>query len=471
MNAVVRLFFLRAALAVTAALGTALAEPAPVHLAGPEIAKLDWGTRMMRVADFNGDGRRDLVFINADRASLDFLYQLGPGESKPVKPNIVSNRWEPIVEDARFRLHRFTTGASMLELAVGDFNHDGWMDLAYTSESDPLVVRYQESSDEWTEIKPPLLPAANNLVGSLIAADVNADGRTDLLMATRQEILVLRQTADGTLATADRYPLTEDGAESLQVHDFDRDGRPDLLYICRQNSLEPIRVRLQLASGHFGSELRIAAKDLGTSLEPVTAMPGMDAGETGHVFLTTDFREGRVERLTLRVEAAKNSERDWVAPRVLKLTQAGNSAAGYAFGGFAGDGLTAFEQQERSVFNFTPQFGRDASNLAATQFMDGELFVMTALLRFGGGGDDGVWQLVVLLQAIGQGDAIGAAVALVVEIPERGLGDAGDVAAHDDFDGQWLGVVGDGDVGVWHADDVVGQQVGRFLKPPGGKLI
>ena len=142
---------------------------------------------MMRVADFNGDGLRDLVFINADRASLDFLYQLKPGESKPTKPNIEPNRWEPVIEDARFRLHRVTTGDSMLELAVGDFNHDGLVDLAYTSENTPLVVRYQESPDEWDEVKPPLLPAASNMVGSLVAGDVNADGLTDLVMATREE--------------------------------------------------------------------------------------------------------------------------------------------------------------------------------------------------------------------------------------------------------------------------------------------
>ena len=138
---------------------------------------------MMRAADFNGDGLRDLVFINADRASLDFLYQLAPGESKPAKPRIESNRWEPVIEDARFRLHRVTTGDTMLELAVGDFNHDGLEDLAYTADNDPLVIRYQESPDEWNEVRPPLLPAAHNLVGSLLAGDVNGDGWVDLVVA------------------------------------------------------------------------------------------------------------------------------------------------------------------------------------------------------------------------------------------------------------------------------------------------
>ena len=140
----------------TAATSLAVAgEQPPIHLGGPEIAKLDWGARMMRVADFNGDGLRDLVFINADRASLDFLYQLKPGESKPTKPNIEPNRWEPVIEDARFRLHRVTTGDSMLELAVGDFNYDGLVDLAYTSESSPLVVR----CDSVREVVKPKAPA------------------------------------------------------------------------------------------------------------------------------------------------------------------------------------------------------------------------------------------------------------------------------------------------------------------------
>jgi hypothetical protein len=92
---------------------------------------------------------------------------------------------------------------------------------------------------------------------------------------------------------------------------------------------------------------------------------------------------------------------------------------------------------------------------------------VTSLFRFGGGGDNWRWQSVIFLKTVRQRNTIGVAVTLGIEIPERGLGDAGDEAADDDLDRQRVGFVGQGDVGVGDADDVVADDVGRFLKPPG----
>jgi hypothetical protein len=45
-----------------------------------------------------------------------------------------ANRWEPVVEDARFRKASVTTGVTVFDLVVGDFNGDGKPDLAYTGD-------------------------------------------------------------------------------------------------------------------------------------------------------------------------------------------------------------------------------------------------------------------------------------------------------------------------------------------------
>ncbi len=314
----------------------------PVQLGGPEVAKLDWGSRMMRVADFNADGRQDLVFINTDHASLDFLFQLAPGETKPAKPNIEPNRWEPVLDDARFRLRRVTTGDAMLELAVGDLNRDGRIDLAYTAEGeDSLFIQYQDENGDWTEHTPPLLPAASNLVGTLLLVDLDGDDRLDVVMASRDELAVLRQSDDGDLSPAIRYALPDEGVERLNAIDLNHDQRPDLLYLCRQDAREPIRVRLQRPDGHLGPELRVKHEDLGFSLEPSTGLPGQDPAADALNFLATGAREGRIEflSLTLGSESAKYDEAtDWAGPQVIKLKQAGRGTAAYAFGDFDGDG-------------------------------------------------------------------------------------------------------------------------------------
>ena len=116
-----------------------------MSLGGPEVLKLDWNTHGLTAADLDGDGRTDLAVIDNDRATIELLYQIKPGTPPdPAKPSRV-NRWEPVVEDARFRRVSVTTGEAMYDLAVGDLNGDGRPDLIYTGEETPLTVRYQQA--------------------------------------------------------------------------------------------------------------------------------------------------------------------------------------------------------------------------------------------------------------------------------------------------------------------------------------
>ena len=93
------------------------------------------------------------------------------------------------------------------------------------------------------------------------------------------------------------------------------------------------------------------------------------------------------------------------------------------------------------------------------------------LLELGRGRQDGLVELLVLLQPLGQAVAAEAAHALLVVVPGGGLGDAGDVAAHDELERKLFALAHDHDVRVGHVDDVVGHDVPRLLEPEGGDLV
>ena len=95
---------------------------------------------------------------------------------------------------------------------------------------------------------------------------------------------------------------------------------------------------------------------------------------------------------------------------------------------------------------------------------------MAAVESLGGRRDDRVRQLLVLVHAVGQGDAVDLALALLVHRPDRGAGGAGQVIAHDDLDRHDVQPAAHDHVGIGIVDHVVRADVGRLLEPEAGDL-
>jgi hypothetical protein len=312
-----------------------LAGDGTVSLSGPEVVKLDWNTRALTPVDVDGDGLTDLAVVNNDRAAIELLLQIKPGSPPPpLARRVTTTRWEPVLEDARFRKVRVTTGITVLDLVLADLNHDGRPDLIYTGEPQNLTVRYQTADGDWTEKKIQDAPLPLSFVGTLRTADLDADGRLDLVMLGQKELAVLFQDASGELLPPEKVALSDEGAYGMEIVDADGDGRLDLLHLS-SGSRDGVRVRLQTGVRQFGPEQALPLKPARSTLQLLERATASSPA----VFAYAQDQTGHIGRFSLvRSEPDPGLPLADVRPRVFTPRVNVKSAAAYAVGDFDGDG-------------------------------------------------------------------------------------------------------------------------------------
>jgi FG-GAP-like repeat len=161
------------------------------------------------VADLDRDGAVDLVTANFARRHLNVLQGTGAG---------------------RFALRRRYVGAPANDVAIGDLNGDGHLDVALATKSKQgsLIVRlgmgdgsfgtgyrYRASAHPW----------------GLALGDLNHDGHVDMAAASYaySSLHVLLNRGDGTFGPAARYPTGSwSEPDAVHISDFDRDGHADI---------------------------------------------------------------------------------------------------------------------------------------------------------------------------------------------------------------------------------------------------
>src|SRR5204863_4902168 len=127
------------------------------------------------VADFNSDGKVDLLSTNAD-GTVSVLLGAGSGTFKP----------------ALSMAH--STGAH--SVAIGDFNADGRADLV-TSNGNTNNVSVRLNDGSWIALTAPLLTIGNATVTEGNSGTVNANFTVSLSAASTQTATVHYATADG----------------------------------------------------------------------------------------------------------------------------------------------------------------------------------------------------------------------------------------------------------------------------------
>src|SRR5262249_9706294 len=214
--------------------------------------------RTVTVADFNHDGKPDLVVVNAGpsstttQSSLSVLLGNGDGSFRPaVTTNILNGG---------------AGNGNAQSVAVGDFNGDGQTDVALTTSggpAGPAVEVLLGKGDGSFQPNHLILPVGQTPL-SVAAGDFDHNGALDLVTANSNgTVSVLLGNGGGPL----RPPgdLTVGGApRSVAVGDFNGDGKLDV--VTAQQLSDSVSVLLGNGNGTFARPLVFTAS--GTNFTP-----------------------------------------------------------------------------------------------------------------------------------------------------------------------------------------------------------
>jgi hypothetical protein len=217
-------------------------------------------------ADFNNDGRMDLATANAYGHTLSVLLGEGTGNfggrtdlatgvggssagnilgiaagdfkkdgnldllssSQASSGNVVSIHWGD--GSGNFSLEtNMPTGALPRDIAVGDFNHDGFLGFATANTDSNSVSVFLGNSNglSWTRTDYPVGVGPHGIA----VGDFNGDGNLDLVTANRigNTITILLGNGLGGFHRSVELTVSNGSPYSVAVGDFNGDGRPDIV--------------------------------------------------------------------------------------------------------------------------------------------------------------------------------------------------------------------------------------------------
>ncbi|NUT50345.1 MAG: hypothetical protein HOV94_24015 [Saccharothrix sp.] len=197
---------------------------------------LDSSPTSSAVADVTGDGRLDALLTTMDHGTADetdfklwVFAQQEDGALAP--PKVLAGHGAP---------------AATMRIATGDVDADGDTDVAVTARLG-VDVFVQGAGGLGEPVLVPVEGAGSSLVqGDARLADLDGDGRADLVVAGVERVVAFHSLAGGGFGPA--VPVEQAQRYQVEVADVTGDGRPDII---TRDRFQTVVVHAQTADGGF----------------------------------------------------------------------------------------------------------------------------------------------------------------------------------------------------------------------------
>jgi hypothetical protein len=206
------------------------------------------------LGDFTGNGKLDIVVandgFNGNSQNLSVSLGNGDGTFGTPKPS------------AGFEIYFSPTS-----LALGDFNHDGHLDVAIgnngTSNAafEQVLVALGDGTGHLGSYR---YFNSGGEPASVVAADVNGDGNLDLVVGNTydSDVTVLLGNGKGFFAASANYAAGSGRIRQVAIGDFNGDGKPDIAVA--NSGTDNVSVLLARGGGSFidARDFRVAQSSL-----------------------------------------------------------------------------------------------------------------------------------------------------------------------------------------------------------------